>query len=31
MIKNDQVTFSSESQSEEVTDEEKLNIHQLLL
>ena len=27
LIKNDQIIFSSEDQSEEVTDEEKLNIH----
>lgn len=27
LIKSDQVIFSSEDQSEEVTDEEKLNIH----
>lgn len=27
LIKSDQVIFSSEDQSEEVTDEEELNIH----
>lgn len=30
LIKNDQVIFSSEGQGEEVTDEEKLNIHSVV-
>lgn len=30
LIKNDQIIPSSEGQSEEVTDEEKLNIHSIV-
>lgn len=30
LIKNDRVIFSSESQGEEVTDEEKLNIYSIV-
>lgn len=31
LIKNDQVIFSSEGQSSEVTDKEKLNIHSIVV